>query len=299
MSPMTPARFAIQPAAPRAAAALTWHALAEARRRVRRRLPFVVDGEPVGSVAEAHLGALKRWHRWLRVGPQAVELTAPRPARDEAFAEMNAALRAQGLVRAWRDEPFPLLSPSSGRVLAVFERASARFWGTLTLGAHCNGWVASADGSPAALWIARRSPSKATDPDKLDNLIGGGVPHGQTPLQTLVREGAEEAGLSARQMAGAVAVGVLELHRDVAEGLQFERLHVYDLQLPDAVTPLNQDGEVSAIERLAPDQVASLASAGEMTVDAALVTLHFLLRRNCLDPETARLVGPRLEQLRA
>ena len=76
------------------------------------------------------------------------------------------------------------------------ERASARFWGTLTLGAHANGFVADADGRPTHLWIAQRSFDKATDPGKFDNLIGGGVPEGQTPLQALVREGWEEAGLT-------------------------------------------------------------------------------------------------------
>ena len=80
--------------------------------------------------------------------------------------------------------------------LALIERAAARFWGTLTFGAHANGYVADAQGRPTHLWIARRSTHKATDPGKLDNLVGGGVPHGQTPFETLVREGFEEAGLA-------------------------------------------------------------------------------------------------------
>ena len=182
---------------------LRWHALAEARKQQRPRRAFVVDGEHVGSVDEAHLAALQPWSRWVEVREQAVVLTAGAAEREAVFAEVNARLHEQGLIRAWRDEPFPLLSPTSGRVMAVFERASARFWGTLTLGAHCNGWVAGPDGQPGAMWIARRSATKATDPGKLDNLIGGGVPWGQTPWETLVREGFEEAGLSPAQMARA------------------------------------------------------------------------------------------------
>jgi len=255
-----------------------FHALGEARRQEQPRRAFVVDGERVGSVQEADLPALQPWARWLDVSAQAVVLSAPLEARQAVFEDMNHRLREQGLIRAWRDEPFPLLSPTTGRVLAVFERASARFWGTLTLGAHCNGWVAGPDGRPQQMWIARRSATKATDPGLLDNLIGGGVPFGQTPLQTLVREGFEEAGLTPQQMARATPGRVIELDRDIPEGRQFERLHVFDLQLHAQETPCNQDGEVAELHLWPLDRVAREAAGCEMTVDAALVTLDFLLR---------------------
>ena len=53
-----------------------------------------------------------------------------------------------GLIRAWRDEPFALFDPADGARLATIERAAARFWGTLTLGAHANGYLAD-DQRPA------------------------------------------------------------------------------------------------------------------------------------------------------
>jgi 8-oxo-dGTP pyrophosphatase MutT (NUDIX family) len=261
-----------------------WHALTEARRQTRARRAFVVDGECVGSVDAAHLGALQPWARWIELRAQAVVLT-PGPAEREAvFTDINARLHEQGLIQAWRDEPFPLLSPTSGAVLAVFERAAARFWGTLTLGAHGNGWVAGADGQPAQLWIARRAATKATDPGKLDNLVGGGVPFGQTPRETLVREGFEEAGLNPAQMARATPGRVIELHRDVPEGRQFERLYGFDLQLHPDETPRNQDGEVAELHLWPLCDVCTWAATDEMTVDAALVTLDFLLRRQAYMP---------------
>jgi 8-oxo-dGTP pyrophosphatase MutT (NUDIX family) len=255
-----------------------------------------VDNERVGSVDEAHLSALQSWGRWVELRAQAVVLTAAPSEREAVFTEMNHRLREQGLIRAWRDEPFPLLSPTTGRVLAIFERASARFWGTLTLGAHCNGWVADEDGKPARMWIASRSLTKATDPGLLDNLIGGGVPHGQTPHETLVREGFEEAGLSPAQMARAVPGRVIELDRDIPEGRQFERLHVFDLQLQPDERPVNQDGEVGEVHLWAMDEVVRQAAGAQMTVDASLVTLDFLLRHGLLgraDPALA----PRLQAL--
>lgn len=275
-----------------------WHALNEARRQLRPRRPFIVDGERVGSVDEAHLAALQPWSRWIEVRAQAVVLTAEAAEREAVFTDVNTRLHEQGLIRAWRDEPFPLLSPSTGRVMAVFERASARFWGTLTLGAHCNGWVAGPDGLPQQMWIARRSPSKATDPGKLDNLIGGGVPMGQTPWDTLVREGFEEAGLSPAQMARATRGRVIELDRDVPEGRQFERLHVFDLQMQDTEYPANQDGEVAELGLWSIHHTCAAAASDEMTVDAALVTLDFMLRKGlCSPPWAAASLGEALALL--
>ena len=280
--------------------------LIAARHQTVPRVPLHVEGLRVGSVDVADVERLAAWPQWIAVeaagsatGPAlaAVHLVAPRCTRDAALAEMNAQLRKQGRIRAWRDEPFSLFDPRDARVLATFERASARFWGTLTLGAHANGYVADAQGHPTHLWIARRAWNKATDPGCLDNLIGGGVPHGQTPLETVVREGWEEAGLAPAQMRRLAAGSVIELHRDVPEGRQFERLHVYDLELDARVRPANQDGEVAEILRMPVLQAAQVALSGEMTVDAALVTLDFLLRRRVLPATQQHALASRLEPL--
>jgi 8-oxo-dGTP pyrophosphatase MutT (NUDIX family) len=270
---------------------MIWPALSAARHRDQPRRTLIVDGEAVGSVALTHLAVLGRWRGALAVDTEAVTLQLPRAERDAWFTEVNAALRAEGLIRAWRDETFALFSPGSGAVLALLERASTRFWGTLTLGAHCNGWVAGDDGRPAWLWVARRSDHKPTDPGKHDNLVGGGVPFGQSPFEALVREGFEEAGLGPDRMAQAVHAGVLELQRDIPEGLQFERLHTFDLQMRPGEQPVNQDGEVAAVACLPVAEAARLAADGAMTVDAALVTLDFLLRHRLLegDPQASAL----------
>ena len=181
--------------------------------------------------------------------------------------------------------------------LALIERAAARFWGTLTFGAHCNGYVAGAQGRPTHLWIARRAWTKATDPGKLDNLVGGGVPHGQTPAETLVREGFEEAGLDANTMARAQAGSVIELACDIAEGFMHERLHVFDLCLDKDMAPKNRDGEVAEWHRLTVDAALALAAGGEMTTDAALVTLDFALRHHLLRGNEPQTLASRMADL--
>jgi 8-oxo-dGTP pyrophosphatase MutT (NUDIX family) len=274
-----------------------WPAVAAARRTTQPRIGFHIDGQRVGSVASAHLPALQRWPHWLEQDSRGLHQTVPAPGRDDALAEMNAWLRAEGLIVAWRDETFPLYAPDAGTVLARFERAATRFWGTLTRGAHANGYVAGADGRPTHLWIARRADRKATDPGLFDNLIGGGVPHGQTPHETLVREGFEEAGLTPAQMAGARRGRVIHIDRDVPEGRMVEHVHAFDVQLPAVVQPQNQDGEVASIALLPVAEAAALAAGDTMTVDAALVTLDFLLRHRLLPAEEQAALSARMAAL--
>lgn len=270
-----------------------WPAIEAARLHRRARVALWIDGLRVGSVAETDLPALTRWPLWLHRDDHGLHLIAAAEARDDALAEMNDALHAEGLIHAWRDERFGLIEPASGAVLATFERASCRFWGTLTRGAHCTGYTADPadpDARPVHLWIARRSPHKATDPGMLDNLVGGGVPHGQSPLQTLWREGWEEAGLSEPRMRLARPGRVIGFDCDVREGRMVEHIHAFDLALPPGLRPMNQDGEVAEFIRMPVEEVIARAAAGELTTDAALVTLDFLLRHGLLDGDVhARL----------
>ena len=261
-----------------------WGAIEAARRRGVTRVPFVIDGLPVGSVASTHLPALHGLAAGLHVAADRVVLSLDADQRDHALADINAALRAQGLIRAWRNETYSVVDPASLRLLACIERASSRFWGTLTFGAHCNGWRAGADGRPASLWIAQRAFDKATDPGAHDNLVGGGVPLGQTAFETLLREGWEEAGLPAEVMRRATPGRAIDLLRDIPEGLQHERIQVYDLQLQPHEHPVNQDGEVHAFKLLPVADALALAAGDTMTADAALVTLDFALRHGLLAP---------------
>ena len=266
---------------------MNWPAVQRAQRRDdAARLPFFLRQHRVGSVAQHHLPTLAAWPGCLQLSSSGVVLVDD--VVTAAWAQINAALREQGLVRGWRNEICTVVGLDDGRALARIERAAARFWGTLTLGAHANGFVAGADGRPTHLWVAQRAWNKSTDPGLLDNLVGGGVPAGQTPWQALVREGWEEAGLTTAQMETATAGHVIRLHRDVPEGLQLEDLHCHDLQLPAGLVPCNQDGEVGAFECLPLQEALALAASQQMTVDASLVTLDFALRHGlCAAPAGA------------
>ena len=260
------------------------------------RIPFVLmhEGGPVlGSVAIVHLGALRPWPDAFELlasadgAPRALALRLPADRRDARLAQIHARLRGEGLILAWRDEPYPLRDRTGGEH-GIIERAASRFWGTFTLGGHCNGYLADSAGRPTHLWIARRSDAKPTDPGRLDNLIGGGVPAGQSPREAVIREGWEEAGLDAHRMAGLATGGLVDLECDVPEGRQHERLHVFDLELPAGLVPRNLDGEVAEHRLMPVAEALARAAAGELTTDAALATLDFAVRRGLVEPGAPR-----------
>jgi len=282
--------------------ATTWPAIDDARRADgAARLPFFIQdgGRPraAGSVARAHLPALARWQPVLQVADHGLTLHCPAADRVALLGEINQRLRADGLIVAWRDETFAVPALDDGHLLATFERAASRFWGTLTFGAHCNGYLADADGRPSHLWIARRAFTKPTDPGLLDNLVGGGVPHGQSPAASVVREGWEEAGLTPAQMAGLQPGRRLRVARDIPEGFQLEEVSAYDLALPPGLVPQNQDGEVHSIQCMPVAEALARAAAGEMTVDASLVTLDFALRHQLLPAADAAALAARAAPL--
>ncbi len=265
----------------------TWPSIAQARwHDAARRLPFEIDTPHgtvrAGSVAHQDLQVLAHQQPWLSASPQAVRLAGPVHERSTRLAALNAVLREAGLIPGWRDETYAIVTALGAEPLALIERAASRFWGTLTFGAHCNAYVADPHGRPTHLWIARRSLTKPTDPGLLDNLIGGGVPHGQTPFEALVREGWEEAGLLPGVVAAATPGRVVHLYRDIPEGLEHEHLHVFDLRLPADAEPRNQDGEVAELWLAPVDEALALAAGSQMTVDASLATLDFALRHGLL-----------------
>ncbi len=200
-----------------------------------------------------------------------------------------------GLFGGWRNETFDVCD-SSGTALFALERAAFRPLGLHSKAVHINGLSPCADG-----WrflIARRSPHKAVDPGKLDNLTGGGIAAGETPEAAMRREGREEAGLPPELLDTAAPAGrIISLHA-VKRGLHRESLYLYDIILPDGFTPQNQDGEVSAFAAMDAHAVADAVIRGEMTNDAALVTLDLFRRCGLLSPQhplTAYLRSTRLQ----
>jgi len=198
--------------------------------------------------------------------------------RSEAMAAVAARLAACGVLTPWRGELYEIRAGEGERPSFCLERSAVRFFGFRAQAVHLNGLVRHA--ATVRMWIAQRSADKAIDPGMYDNLIGGGIARGLSVEQTLVKEAWEEAGIAAPLAQQAQGAGMLEVCREVADGLHVEVIHVYDLWLPPEFEPCNQDGEVAGFRALAPDEVAAeLSQDAPYTIDAALVAIDCLSRR--------------------
>ncbi len=215
------------------------------------------------------------------------------PARTRALERVTRALAADGLLTAWRDERYAVTPEFGAPTWFELERAAARYFGIHTYAVHVNGLVRR-DGE-IAMWIARRSPTKSIDPDRLDNLVAGGIAAGQSVPSTLVKEAWEEAGIAATVAARAQGAGTIRICREQSDGLQRETIFVHDLWLPAVFVPAGRDGEVAG-HRLVPlSAVGPLIAKAEgpdvVTADAALVMLDCLLRHGAIARDTPDCVA--------
>lgn len=264
-----------------------------------RYLRFCAGGAELGWVRPDHAERLAAWPQLFDSDGASIRLSARLDTPQRRSAALAAVLRQladQDYLPGWRDELYAVTRAYGEPPLFRLERAAARMFGVTTYAVHVNGVVGA--GGACRMWIARRSRAKPIDPGMLDNLVGGGLAAGLTVAQTLVKEGWEEAGILPRLMSRAVACGQVVLLREVPEGVQAQTIFVHDLELPEDVLPVNQDGEVAEF-RLLPvaEVVRLLGEAADFALDASLVMLSFMARHGYLpqdDPaslELARLSG--------
>jgi 8-oxo-dGTP pyrophosphatase MutT (NUDIX family) len=147
-----------------------------------------------------------------------------------------------------------------------------------------NGYVRRPEG--IWVWLATRSAEKSLDPGKLDTLVAGGQPTRISAKENLLKEAAEEAGISARTAERAVSVGCVGYCQRQGNQIHRETLFVYDLELPEDFKPLNTDSEVAYFDLLPIGEVAEIVrSKKRFSLGCDLVMIDFLIRRGWLTPE--------------
>jgi len=254
-------------------------------------LPFRIAGKQVGAVRPHVAAQLAGFADAFVFDGPALRLT-PRldgagvspEARSTALAPVFEALRRQGLVPGWRDEPYPVLARWGEPPLLTIERAAVPLLGVRGFGVHLNGYVRA--GKRLAIWIARRAADKPTWPGKLDQLVAGGQPAGIGLRANLTKECAEEAGMRPELAAGARAVGAFSYTFEDSPGLRPDTVFCFDLELPNDFRPRNRDGEVADFQLLPINQAAALArDTRKFKPNCALVMIDFLLRHGYLDAD--------------
>lgn len=245
-----------------------------------------VDPELARLLAERLGGAV-------RASPAApsAALILPEAAAGALNAVVLALAPRFGIQR--RGEDFDIRATPEAVPLGVVDRGAIPALGMIGIGVHLNGFVARRDGPH--LWIARRAADKRTDPGKLDNLVGGGVPAGLSPAATLAKEADEEAGIAADLIAAAREVARIAYAIEREGGLRRDLLVCYDLALPEGFRPRPLDGEVEAFELWpAADVLAALAAGDSFKFNVPLVLLDFLVRHRLLPADQAAALAAAL-----
>ena len=211
-------------------------------------------------------------------------------ARSEALAQALPSLAAGGFLRI-RRELFDVRETSGGPVLATLDRGALPAFGVMSQGVHVNGLVRRADG--LHVWVGLRARDKAVAPGQLDNIVAGGIPAGLSPDECLVKEAEEEASLPPGLAATARRAGRVSYVMRNGEGLRRDVLHVYDLEIPEGVTPRPNDDEVERFELWPVARVLdAVRRTDEVKFNVNLVLIDLFLREGLVaDPDGGLRAG--------
>lgn len=248
---------------------------------------FVVAGTAVGWVKRPFAARLAGLREVFTVDETAVTLApalATYEARTRAVEDALRDFAADGTIKGWRNERYPVGARFLGPHLLAMERAAIPFFGVRAYGVHVNGFVRGASG--LAMWIGRRAYDKPTFPGMLDNFVAGGQPVGIGLLDNVIKEAAEEAGVPAELARRARPIGLVSYCQETADGLKPDVLFNYDLELPEDFVPANRDGEIAEFYRWPVEKVIALTeTTREFKFNCNLVNIDFFVRHGLIPPD--------------
>lgn len=243
-------------------------------------VPLYVAGERIGCTNQvwrerllAHEPALFREENGALY---ALENQPDFASRSSALADAALRWRDAQWFSGWRNEKFTAFFKDGTPALEM-ERSAFRPLGLNSRAVHLNGLRRMPDGE-VRMWIGRRSPFKDVEPNRLDNMVGGGIAAGETIHIALEREGWEEAGIPSARLALLPQSALLLAERPVSRGLHSEWLYVFDLWLDENELPQNQDGEVAEHILMTLPEVEQHLANGQFMSDAALVAIDCMHR---------------------
>jgi 8-oxo-dGTP pyrophosphatase MutT (NUDIX family) len=254
--------------------------------RAERFLPLLHDGVRLGLVRRDNAETLRRFPGVFEVTVDDVRIVAGGGFADVSVAVDGVVERlvADGLLPKWRNEFFSVAPRWGARPHFKLDRGAVPFFGTRAYGVHLNGW--RGDGGKLRLWIGRRAPDKKVAPDKLDNLVAGGISHEHGLAATLVKEAQEEASIPRDLIARARPAGAVSYRMETQHGVRDDALFIYDLETPGEFVPRNTDGEIVSFALMdAAAAVERVRKSDDFKFNVNLVIIDFALRHGVVTPD--------------
>lgn len=250
---------------------------------------FFISGQRVGYLKNFMCQALAQWPDYFSISEDKVEFIADVNSvetRSQILDEVVRQLVEQGVIANYMGEVYAVTGNSRDQMLAVLDRGSAAYFGIKAYGQHLNGYVITDDG--IKLWIARRAADRIHFPDRLDNIVAGGLPQNISLQSNLLKECREEANIPAELLKRARATGAITYCCETEVGLKPDTLYCYDLELPQSFAPQNTDGEVAEFQLLDLEAVIKrVRDTDDFKPNCNLVFLDFFIRHGAIRPEEA------------
>lgn len=248
---------------------------------------FYISGQRVGYLKGYMCQALAQWPQYFSISDDRVDLkteTNDFQLASEMLDEVVHALVEQGVIKKYLGEIYPVTGINREQQFALLDRGAAGYFGIRTFGQHLNGYVKSAEGMK--LWIARRAADRINFPNRLDNIVAGGLPHNLSLAGNLLKECKEEADIPESLVKKAIATGAVNYCCEIEIGLKPDTLYCYDVELPESFMPQNTDGEVAEFKLMDLQSVLQLVrDTDEFKTNCNLVLLDFFVRHGAIDPE--------------
>jgi len=272
---------------------LAWIERCNQKENLHDFLPFLVAGHKVGALHKHRLPLLHQHPKVFVCSDSTISLHPNLDTPEKRSNTLEPILRdwhEQDVFFGWRDEPYRVATAYDAKPLLLMERAATSTFGICKYGVHLNG-LTWRDGE-LHMWVARRSYQSPTYPGMLDQMVAGGLGAAYSAFETLVKESAEEANISAELASTAKAVGVTSYCTTRRNNWVEDVLFLYDLELPEDFVPENTDGEVDSFQCMPIPEVVERLSDGkdELKLNSNLVVIDFLVRYGYLTPEMPHYV---------
>ena len=251
-----------------------------------RAVPLLAGNERVGLLRRDNAEALRQFADVFAVEEHAVRLVARYDVDtlSRIIDRVVDVLVVERRVPKWRNETFDVAPRWGAPPIFRLDRGAVPFFGTRAYGVHLNGY--RRNGDDLYLWVGRRSPDKKVAPDKLDNLVAGGVGNGHGLDETLLKEGDEEASIPTSITKRALPVGAVSYRMETELGIRDDVLFVYDLEMPADFLPQNRDGEIVHFDLVPASLVIDrVRTSDDFKFNVNLVILDFALRHGLLRPD--------------
>jgi 8-oxo-dGTP pyrophosphatase MutT (NUDIX family) len=251
-----------------------------------RAVPLLAGNDRIGRLRRDNAELLTRFPDVFAVAADHVRLLVggDPEAVSRAVDGVVDALVAENRVPKWRNETFEVAPRWGAPPVFRLDRGAVPFFGTRAYGVHLNGY--RRDGDALYLWVGRRAPDKQVAPDKLDNLVAGGVGNGHGLEETLLKEAEEEASMPTTLTKHSLPVGAVSYCMETGLGIRDDVLFVYDLEMPADFTPKNQDGEIVHFELMPASMVLDrIRTTDDFKFNVNLVILDFAVRHGLLRPD--------------